>query len=130
MLQILLWILVGLCLALGFLGCFINKFPGPLMVLISVLIARYGLDIPIEYLTIGVIALMWIASMLTNKLLLPKLAKKIHDFSSAGSWGCTIGCLVGMPLLTMDVSASAVVGLAFVTFVILPYAFSFIFEFH
>ena len=38
MLTILWWALVALCLCFGFLGCFINKVPGPIAVVIATLL--------------------------------------------------------------------------------------------
>lgn len=129
MLTILLWFLVGTCLILGFIGCFINRFPGPLLVLIASIIARFGLDIEaVTNLTLVVLVGIWIVSIILNKKVVPMLVKKIHDFSGAGNWGCTIGCLIGLPLLVIPDSTVALIYMALITFVILPYAFAFVFE--
>ena len=130
MLSILLWCLVFVCLGLGLIGCFVNRFPGPLLVLIACLIASFGLNIEaVSILTLIVVAGIWIVTIILNKKILPMLAKKMHDFSGAGSWGCTIGCLLGLPLLTVPESSTGIVFMALISFVILPYAFALLFEF-
>ena len=73
MLTILWWVLVGLCLCFGFLGCFINKVPGPIAVVIATLLAILCLDIPIEWGTFAIIAVLAVASMIASKFLV-KLA--------------------------------------------------------
>ena len=51
--EILLWVLVGALLLFGFLGCFINKFPGPICVLIAMVIAICGLEVKFGWGTIA-----------------------------------------------------------------------------
>ena len=44
MLNLVIWVFVALFLGLGFLSCFINKIPGPILVFLGVLVAQLGLD--------------------------------------------------------------------------------------
>ena len=98
MLTILWWALVALCLCLGFLGCFINKVPGPIGVVIATLLAILCLDIPIEWSTFGIITALAIASMIVSKLLV-KLVKKLQEYSKRATWGTTIGSIIGLLLV-------------------------------
>ncbi len=124
------WSIVALCLMFGLIGCFINKFPGPLLVLIATLVARFGLGIgAVSWLVILVVALLYVASVVINKAVLPKLMAKLHDFSNAASWGCTVGVILGLPFLAVDTnSAPLIILLLILTFMVMPYLFAFIFE--
>lgn len=130
MLAILWWVLVGLCLVFGFLGCFINKVPGPIAVVIATLIAILALDIPIEWSTFGIIAGLAVASMIVSKLLV-KLVKKLQEYSKRATWGTTIGSLVGLLLVWGSASADSnalLVTMLIVGFVVLPFVLAFLLE--
>lgn len=98
MLTILWWVLIALCLCFGFLGCFINKVPGPIAVVIATLLAILCLKIPIEWSTFGIITALAIASMIISKLLV-KLVKKLQEYSKRATWGTTIGSIIGLLLV-------------------------------
>lgn len=130
MLTILWWVLVGLCLVFGFLGCFINKVPGPIAVVIATLIAILALDIPIEWSTFGIIAGLAVASMIVSKLLV-KLVKKLQEYSKRATWGTTIGSLVGLLLVWGSASADSnalIITMLIVGFIVLPFVLAFLFE--
>ena len=130
MLTILWWVLIGLCLVFGFLGCFINKVPGPIAVVIATLIAILALDIPIEWSTFGIIAGLAVASMIVSKLLV-KLVKKLQEYSKRATWGTTIGSLVGLLLVWGSASADSnalLVTMLIVGFVVLPFVLAFLLE--
>ena len=130
MLTILWWVLVGLCLVFGFLGCFINKVPGPIAVVIATLIAILALDIPIEWSTFGIIAGLAVASMIASKLLV-KLVKKLQEYSKRATWGTTIGSIIGLLLVWGSASADSnalLVTMLFVGFVVLPFVLAFLLE--
>lgn len=130
MLEILWWVLVGLCLVVGFLGCFINKVPGPVAVVVATLLAILCLDIPIEWGTFVIITALAIASMIASKLLV-KLVKKMHEFSKRATWGTTIGSISGL-LLVWGVSSSdstaLLVTMLIVGFIVLPFLLAFLLE--
>lgn len=106
MMTILWWVLVGLCLVFGFLGCFINKVPGPIAVVIATLLAILCLKIPIEWGTFAIIAALAVASMIASKLLV-KLVKKLQEFSKRATWGTTIGSIIGLLLVWSSTSADS-----------------------
>lgn len=130
MLTILWWALVALCLCLGFLGCFINKVPGPIGVIIATLLAILCLDIPIEWSTFGIITALAIASMIVSKLLV-KLVKKLQEYSKRATWGTTIGSIIGLLLVystTSSDSKALLITMLIVGFVVLPFVLAFLLE--
>jgi uncharacterized protein YqgC (DUF456 family) len=77
--EILWWVLFALLFACGFLGCFINKVPGPLAVLLATILGYTALDLPADWGHIGINAGLVVASMIASKVLV-KLAKKMYEF--------------------------------------------------
>lgn len=130
MMTILWWVLVGLCLVFGFLGCFINKVPGPIAVVIATLLAILCLDIPIEWGTFAIITALAIASMIASKLLV-KLVKKLQEYSKRATWGTTIGSIIGLLLVAGAASADSnalLVTMLIVGFIVLPFVLAFLLE--
>lgn len=130
MLSILWWVLVGLCLVFGFLGCFINKVPGPIAVVIATLLAITCLDIPIEWGTFGIITALAVASMIVSKLLV-KLVKKLQEYSKRATWGTTIGSIIGLLLVWGSASADSdalLVVMLIIGFIVLPFVLAFLLE--
>lgn len=128
-------IIIFICMSFGLIGCFVNKVPGPLFVLIACIIAHFAM--PDEVVGWGIIALVaaiWIISYILNKKVLPKLATKIQEYSKDATWGTTVGSVIGIIILAIssacrDISAAAIVLIFVIGFVILPYGFAYLFEF-
>ena len=128
--EILWWILVGICLACGFLGCFINKVPGPIAVVIATLISILALDIPIEWGTFAIIAALAVASMIASKVLV-KLVQKLQEYSKRATWGTTIGSIIGLGMIAGAAhadSTSTMVTMAILGFVVIPFVLAFLLE--
>lgn len=128
--NILWWVLVALCLIFGFLGCFINKVPGPIAVVIATLLAKLCLDIPFEWSAFGIITALAIASMIASKMLV-KLAKKMQEYSKRATWGTTIGSVIGLLLVWGTSSADStalMITMLIVGFIVLPFVLSFLLE--
>lgn len=129
--EILWWVLFALLLGLGFLGCFINKVPGPIAVLIATILGYTALNLDADWLHIGIIAGLAVASMITSKMLV-KLAKKMHEFSKRGSIGTTIGSIIGLLIIagagSADIKPFGAFICALVGLVVLPFALSFLLE--
>lgn len=130
-----IWLaIIFLCLLFGLIGCFANKVPGPLFVLIACIIAHFAMpDGVVGWGTITLVAAIWILSYILNKKVLPKLAKKIQEYSKDATWGTTLGSVIGIIIMTV-VSATntgifAAVLALIISFVILPYGFAYLFEF-
>ncbi len=126
---IVFWVIIALCLAFGLVGCFVNKFPSVLLVLVATLIAKFGLNIEFGYEVIAVVAAIWLASSIINKKVLPNLIKKLHDYSKGATRGITIGSLLGILLLLTTNSTAMTVVMAIIGFGVIPYALAFVFEY-
>lgn len=133
MIQILWWALVALSLIFGLIGCFVNKIPGPLFVVIATLIAILCLDIPISWSTFAVIAVLALASMILSKILV-KLVRKIQEFSKRGALGTTLGSITGLLIIGSvssggeDVSTGTLILVAVIGLVVIPFVLSFLLE--
>lgn len=127
--SILWWALVAILLVLGFLGCFINKIPGPIAVVIAAIIATACIDIPIGWGTIGIIAGLAIVSMIASKVLV-KLVKKMQEFSKRASWGTAIGSIIGLGILCAAKSESTamVILLGIFALAVIPFVLAFLLE--
>lgn len=127
---ILWWCLLGLCLCFGFLGCFVNKVPGPIAVVIATIIGLACLNLPITWTVVSIIAVLAIASMVASKVLV-KLVQKLHEYSKKATWGTTIGSIVGLCLLFavkgMD-SMFAIIMILIVGLVVVPFVLAFLLE--
>ncbi|MBQ1858746.1 MAG: DUF456 domain-containing protein [Paludibacteraceae bacterium] len=124
------WILVALCLVFGFLGCFINKVPGPIAVVIAMLIAMLALEIPISWGTFAIVAALAVVSIIASKVLV-KLVKKLHEYSKRATWGTTIGSIIGLCLfLTPGISDSTglIILIFFCGLVLIPFVLAFLLE--
>ncbi len=127
--EILWWVVFALLFSCGFLGCFINKVPGPLAVLLATILGYTALDLPADWGHIGIIAGLVVASMIASKVLV-KLAKKMHEFSKRGSRGTTIGSIIGLLLIagTGSMETWVILLFAIIGLVILPFGLAFILE--
>lgn len=123
------WGIFAICFVFGFLGCFINKIPGPIAVVIATIVAMAALDIEVEGLTVGIIVALAIGSMIASKILV-KMVKKAQTFTKRGSWGTTIGSIVGLCVLAKcsgdSVFLAIVMGI--VGLVVIPFIFAFLLE--
>ncbi len=128
--EIFWWILLALLLCCGFLGCFINKVPGPIAVVLALLIGITALDIDLEWGHFAIIAVLAVVSIIASKVLV-KLAKKMQEYSKRATIGTTIGSIIGLILVagasSMD-SNAAVIVTAIVGLVVLPFVLAFLLE--
>ncbi len=121
------WILIGVAA----LGCFINRFNGPLLAFIAILVFKFfgaGGEI-VSWLGISLSALLLVVSMvLTRKL--PEITKKMQEFGNGGKWGATIGSLIGLTFfLGMGTSTVVAIVLGLLFFlVVCPFGGAFLGE--
>ncbi|MBO4428030.1 MAG: DUF456 domain-containing protein [Bacteroidales bacterium] len=130
MLEILWWVLVALFLSLGFLGCFVNKIPGPIMVVFAMLVALLGLEIDFGWDVFAVVTGLAIGSIIISKVLV-KLVKKLQEFSKRASWGTTIGSIIGLCILAASSeidNTGIIILLVILGFVVLPFLLAFLLE--
>lgn len=123
-----LWIIAIVLIALGFLGCFVNKIPGPLLAFIGILLPVLFGDVNADIWMLVLIGVLVVVSMIVSAKFLPKLGAMVSPFGKAGSWGTTIGSLFGLIGIGVAGSMSPVATLI-LSFVAFPYGFAFLFEF-
>ena len=123
------WIIVMLLMALGFIGCFINKFPGQLLAFIALLICKIWIEIPFDWWVLICVGLLVLASMYTSRTVVPKMAKKVAPFTK-GATGTTLGSILGVILFAITAGGSAVVTvlMAIVGLLLIPFACAYAFE--
>lgn len=130
MINVILWILAILCLVFGFLGCFVNKIPGPIFVVIAMLIGILGLDLPFGWGTFAIVVVLAIVSIILSKTLV-SLARNIQEFGKRASLGTTIGSMIGILLLLASANQNdtmQLVVMGFVGLLVLPFVFAFLLE--
>ncbi len=124
------WALLALLLALGLLGCFVNKIPGPIAVVLALLVAILALEIDISWGTFAIVLALAIASMIASKVLV-KLVKKLHEYSKKASIGTTIGSIIGLGIIagSSEIESSGLMILLFVVaLAIIPFLLAFLLE--
>ena len=122
------WVLIGL----GFLGCFINKVPGPILAVIGLVVVAVTGDVEVPWWGWALIVALLVIGKIVDKKLLPKVATAVAEYGKAGTWGTTIGTFLGLFILA-GVSSDAsntfvIVLLLLIPFVFMPYIFAFLFE--
>ncbi|MBO5250081.1 MAG: DUF456 family protein [Muribaculaceae bacterium] len=123
---IIAWLLV----ALGFLGCFVNKIPGPLLSFLGLVIFAIGCGIKADWWVFVLVGLLVIVSMVVNKKYAPKLGALVAPFGKGGSWGTTLGSLIGLCLIAALANGGTTMAIISIVcaFGVLPYFFAFLFE--
>ena len=117
------WLLVGI----GFLGCFIHKFPGPVTAFIGMLIFIFGLKISAPWTGILMCAILLIITAICNKKVIPYITTKISELGNGGKWGAVIGSLIGIFAIAAsgNQDKSMMVTTILLAFVVLPLGLAF-----
>lgn len=115
-----------LLVILGFIFCFVHKIPGQLLAFIGLLVIKFAADLPVPAWALIVCTLLVIISMLVDRLVLPILAKRIHEYGKASTRGTIIGSLIA---LLVGLSVHSTVWPAIICFFTLPYILAYLFEF-
>lgn len=131
MLDILIWILIGILLALGFISCFINKIPGPMLLFIGILVAQIGFETGPGWGAVAIVAAIAIAAFILSKVI-TRVAKKMQEYSKKASVATTIASLIGLILMAGAGSNKAdnatIIMVIIVGFIVLPFLFAFLVE--
>ena len=118
-------ILVIILYCFGFLSCFINKVPGPLLVAIATVLAKCCMsDISGGWLQVAIVA------MIVSKKLTKVAKAKLHPYSKGASFATTIASILALLILvgTKDSSVGVVIAVFVIGFIVLPYAFAYLVE--
>lgn len=130
--SLLVWILGILLIAFGFLGCFVNKIPGPMLSFIGLCVLTFGVPLHLDKLILLYIFIGVLLSMYLSKKILPKVGALVAEYGKGGSWGATIGSLIGIFIVlgvaSEDVSNFALIMAIIGAFIVLPYIFASLFE--
>ena len=113
-----------LLICLGFLGCFIDKVPGPLLAFAGILIAKLAASMPISWGIIAVCAVLVVISMVVNAKYIPLLIKKVHPYGKGGKWGTFLGSLFAICCCAADASDAVCI----ILLLVLPFLFAWVFE--
>lgn len=124
-----IWIIVSLFLLFGFLGCFINKVPGPICVVIAVVVAKAGASLPVSWGIVALIAVLAIASMVASKMLV-KAVKSVQQYSKRATVGTTIGSIIGLlvMLAVKSKSTGVLIAVAVIGLVVIPFVMAYLLE--
>ena len=111
-------------LILGFILCFVGRFPGQVLAFAALLIGYFGTEV-INYPVWVVIvsAILVVASLYVNMKVAPKLGQKVHEYGKASKWGTFIGSLIAL------FCASSNATLSIILLLVLPYVCACLFEY-
>ncbi len=115
-------------MAVGIVGCFIHKIPGPLLAFAGILLLNYGAaEGAMSTTAIVLCAIAVIAAMLIGKYMLPKLGKLVAPSGKGGKCGCIIGSLIGILMLSA-LSGEGISFTGIIMFLLAPFVLAVLFE--
>ena len=110
--DIAIWIVVGLLLAVGFIGSIVPLLPGTTLMLAAVLVQKWLLPETLTWAVVAWIAVAWLLSVAAD-LLCTILGTRLFGGTKWGMAGASGGALVGMffslPALLLGTMLGAVV---------------------
>lgn len=129
MLDILIWVLIAVFLGLGFLSCFINKIPGPILLFLGILVAQIGFETGPGWGSVAIVAAIAIAAFILSKVI-TRVAKKMQEYSKKASVATTIASLIGLAMVagSGNANTTTIIIVFIVGFVVLPFLFAFLVE--
>lgn len=131
--EIALWILFYILIFIAFLGCFISRFPGPILAFGAILIAKLFMKAGelISWGNVIVIAVLVAASIVLNRLI-PQWGKKLTPYGKSASTGAIVGSILAL-ILSLAFAEIKPAGVAIcviiLTFILLTFLFAFAFEY-
>ena len=128
-----LWIILSsLLMVIGFVGCFVNRIPGPIMTYAGILILKFCTDIRIFDTTALVLCGLAVVLCKVADFYIPKLTGLISEYGKAGKWGCVIGSLIGVfgvwPTVGFADGNVQVVITMVIALIVFPFLFAYIGE--
>lgn len=129
MINFLLFALAFLLIGIGFVGCFVQKVPGPIMAFLGILILYFkvGSDvIGTEWLILcaAIVAL----SMIVGKYLVPKLGKLVSEYGKGGKVGTVLGAVLSVLILAASGLVETDPILSIILFLAIPFVLASLFE--
>ena len=132
--EIVLWAIWVVLMIIAIIGCFISKFPGPILAFAAILMAKLCMTVGslIEWWNIVVIGILVAASFILNRMI-PKWTKKLATYGKGGNWGAIVGSLAALiiipALLTSIENPGVSITLIVMTLILMPFIFATGFEF-
>lgn len=128
-----LWALFILLIAIALLGCFIHRFPGPILAFAAILMAKFCMKAGalISWGAIVIIAILVAACFFINKQL-PKITQKLGTYGKAANWGTLLGSVVAIIFMAILPIANPYVALIVLLLfmIIFPFGFATLFEYN
>ena len=108
--DVVIYILVGILMALGFVGCFLPVLPGPPLAYggyLLLLLTPAG-----ENISLVMIAILGALTALTVVVdfIIPSLGVKYFGGTSWGKWGCFFGSIIGLFFMPIGIIAGPFLG--------------------
>lgn len=132
--EIFLWALWAILIIIALIGCFISKFPGPILAFLAILEAKLFMSVGglIEWWNIVVIGILVAAAFILNRMI-PKWTKKLATYGKGGNWGAIVGSIAALiivpAILTSIENPGVSITLIIMTFLAMPFIFATGFEF-
>ncbi|MDE5594657.1 MAG: DUF456 family protein [Muribaculaceae bacterium] len=131
--ELVLWSIFWILIAFGFVGCFISRFPGPVLAFCGILIAKLFMSVGelISWWNVILIGLLVIASVILNRFI-PKWSQSIAEFGKAGNYGALVGSLLTFciaPALSEIRPVGVGISVMILSFILLPFIFATLFEY-
>lgn len=127
-------VLVVILYILGFLSCFINKIPGPIICAFATLFAKLMIDVKGGWGIVAMTFALAIVAFFASKYMTRLAKDKLQQYSKGASLATTIGSLIGMiTLFAVGTSKDSTIVVVIISiicgFIILPYLLAFLVEF-
>lgn len=127
------WIILSfLLMAIGLVGCFINRVPGPILAYAGILLLYFCTDMQVFDVISLVICGLAVVLCKVADMFVPKVAGMISEYGKVGKWGCVIGSMIGVlgvwPTVNSADSNFTIIFTVFIALVVLPYIFAYIGE--
>ena len=129
--EILGFVLVGILYLFGFLSCFINKIPGPMLCAFATLFAKLMIDVKGGWGIVAMVFALAIFAIFASKYMTRIAKAKLHQYSKGASVATTVGSLIGMITMLAVANDISVVGMIItiiIGFIVLPYLLAFLVE--
>lgn len=93
--EIVLWIIFAILIVIAFLGCFISKFPGPILAFVAILMAKLFIKTAalVSWWNVILIGLLVAASVVITRQI-PKWSAKLGEYHKSGKMGALIGSII------------------------------------
>ena len=127
------WIILSfLLMAIGLVGCFINRVPGPILAYAGILLLNFCTDIQVFDTMSLVICGLAVVLCKVADMFVPKVAGLISEYGKSGKWGCVIGSMLGVlgvwPTISSADDNATVIMTMVLVLVVFPFVFAYIGE--